>query len=54
MDKEQIRQKLNTLIMVSGDCPYERDIGKEADYKCEDYLDCLDCWKKALSKELRK
>jgi hypothetical protein len=53
MKKDEIKQAINTLIMVTGDCPYERGFGEEKDFKC-DSDNCVDCWKIALSKELKR
>jgi len=53
MNKVEIQRAINTLIMVSGDCPYERGIGKEKDFNCEGN-NCVDCWKIALFNELTK
>jgi len=53
MNKIEMRQALDILIMVTGDCPYERGIGKEEDFQCKDYPECVTCWKTALSRELK-
>ena len=49
MDKKQIKEILNTLIMVTGDCPHERGVGNG---ECLG-TNCVDCWKETLSKELK-
>jgi len=54
MNKEEIKQVINTLIMVTGDCPYDRNIGKEEDIHCENYSNCVDCWKKELFNALNR
>jgi len=53
MNKEQIKQAINTLIMVTGDCPYERGIGED-NIDCNKYNHCIDCWKRELGNELDK
>jgi len=53
MTKVEIKQAINTLIMVSGDCPYERGLEKEEDFTCNSN-NCVDCWKHALAKELKR
>jgi len=54
MTKIEIEKALNVLRMVTGDCPYERGIGKEENYNCHDFNDCLDCWRSTLNKQLAK
>jgi hypothetical protein len=53
MNKDEMKQAINILIMVTGDCPYEREVGSEKDFKCQNYPDCVTCWKNALSQELK-
>ena len=54
MDKDEIEKILHILSMVTEDCPYERDIGKEEDMNCNNYNNCVDCWKRELAKELKR
>ena len=53
MNKDEIKKAINTLIMVTGDCPYERGIGKENE-NCEKFTNCVDCWKSELWDELHR
>ena len=53
MNKDEIEKALHILSMVTGDCPFERDIGEAGDAQCEKYSNCVDCWKRELYKELK-
>lgn len=54
MDKIKIKQICDVLSMVTGDCPYERGIGKEENFCCHDYGSCVECWQVALSKHIKE
>ena len=53
MNKDEIKQAINILIMVAGDCPKERGIGTEDGSTCGKHTNCVDCWKSELYKELK-
>jgi hypothetical protein len=53
MNENEIRQALNVLIMITGNCPYECGFGLDKDNICQ-AENCVDCWKIILSKELKK
>lgn len=54
MNREEIMKAIHVLIMVTGYCPKERDIGNEDGSTCGAYNNCVDCWKHELSNELKK
>ena len=57
MDKDEIKNILNILSMITEDCPYKRGIGNEETQEgksCDIHRDCMLCWESELSKELKR